>query len=174
MCGIIQTEYDRYRDENSEEEQPVRNITHDEGYDIYYHSYWLPKCPSLKPGINLSFFDNAVNMGPTGATYVLQHALGIDVDGIWGPNTDAAVAAITDVPAFIEKFAAARLAAYRFMEGWPYFHNGWTARTNTIEAASIKMATAPVGLKLAVPLLPYVASQKVMDMHLRMPIRVAA
>lgn len=63
MCGIIQVEYDAYRKSLSEPAQSVRLISQAEGYAIYQANYWQPHCPQLQAGLDLSFFDSAVNMG---------------------------------------------------------------------------------------------------------------
>ena len=46
------------------------------------------------PGVEFCLRDSAFNRGPTGASRILQRAVGADEDGIVGPNTRAATAAI--------------------------------------------------------------------------------
>src|ERR1700728_3806781 len=84
MHGIIQREYDRYRKSKGLPLQWVKNISVDEQNEIYWTEYWLPHCPDLPPGLDLSFFNIAVNGGPTRATHLLQRALGVGDDGICG------------------------------------------------------------------------------------------
>jgi lysozyme family protein len=140
MCGIIQSEYDIYRQANGLPLQPVMNISLAEGTTIYRNSYWIPRCPTLAPGIDLSFFDMCVNAGPFGATKVLQDALQCGVDGQWGPITQNAVDGITSSQVFINAFAAARKNYYRQLNGFPYFGNGWFNRVDSICASSLAMA----------------------------------
>lgn len=52
-------------------------------------STWSAK--SLDPGIEFFLRDSAINRGPTGAAYILQHALGVNVDGRVGPVTRGAL-----------------------------------------------------------------------------------
>jgi lysozyme family protein len=139
MDGLIQVEYDRYRAQKGEPRRDVRQCTEDEGDDIYYHKYWLPYCPELPPGLDLSFFDAEVNEGSHGVE-ILQHALGISVDGKWGPQTDAAVKGIKNVSAVIRAFTERRTLMYRGFGGFTRFGKDWERRTSEIGAASLQMA----------------------------------
>ena len=151
MEGVIQTEYDRYREGRGLPVQDVRLITRAEGADIYTNSYWLPRSPGLPAGFDLSWFDTDVNCGPGGATRILQSALGVASDGQWGPITQAAVDAIADVAAAIRAFTAAREAYYRRLSGWQYFGPGWIHRAVAINQDSLSMLTNLRGLRIARP-----------------------
>jgi lysozyme family protein len=144
MCGIIQREYDTYRKSKGLPVQDVSKISRDEGADIYYNSYWLPECPKLPPGLDMQFFDEAVNGGPSAATRLLQLALGITPDGEWGSQTDAAVKAITNPKVVVDAFTAKRAAWYRKLRGYPYFGADWERRTSEIGAESDKMVLTGV------------------------------
>lgn len=62
--GIIQTEYDAYRDSKQMARQSVRQITMGEARDIYRNKYWFPSLADQKPWpVCLVFFDTAVNQG---------------------------------------------------------------------------------------------------------------
>lgn len=143
MCGIIQREYDHYRRSKGLPLQDVSKISRDEGADIYYSSYWLPECPKLPAGLDLQFFDEAVNAGPGAATMILQRSLQITADRAWGPQTDAAVKAITTPVGIIKAFTIEREAYYRALSGFKYFGTDWIRRSVKIGADALKMATAP-------------------------------
>ncbi len=140
MCGITQREYDHYRKARGLAVQDVRKISVGEGDDIYDKSYWLPDCPTLPPGLDLCFFDAAVNMGSFEAVKVLQVALGIAADGKWGAKTDGAVKAIDDVASAIRAFTLRRRAVYREMRGFQYFGTDWLRRAQEIGAQALTMA----------------------------------
>lgn len=62
--GIIQSEYDLYRELHKIPKQSVRAITQTEVDTIYIQNYWAPiKGERLSPWLNLVMFDTAVNMG---------------------------------------------------------------------------------------------------------------
>ena len=140
MEGIIQREYDRYRSAHNLPHQWVKNISTDEMHDIYFGEYWLPHCPVLPAGLDLSFFDLCVNGGPMRATHTLQVALGIHADGQWGPQTAGAVKTIKDIEIAIRAYSTERERFYRSLTNFKYFGRDWIGRTERCEVASVKMA----------------------------------
>jgi lysozyme family protein len=134
-----QGEYDAYRNALGEPEQDVELITRSEGQAIYLANYWRPHGPQLPIALDLSFFDSSVNMGPGQATEILQFALDIGVDGIWGPQTAGAVAGIGDVDGVINAFTAQREAVYRSLSTFQYFGADWIRRASEIGDESIQM-----------------------------------
>jgi lysozyme family protein len=140
FMGIIQREYDIWRKHQGLPVRDVRQLTEDEGHAIYQANYWLPECPKLPPGMDMQFFDEAVNTGSSEATKVLQHVLGIEADGMWGAATDEAVANISDAAVSVRAFTARRLAVYEQMRGFQYFGKDWTRRTAEIGRAALGMA----------------------------------
>lgn len=141
MCGITQREYDTWRKQQGLPTRDVRKLTEYEGDVIYHASYWLPECPQLPPGLDMQYFDEAVNTGSTEATKVLQHILGITADGEWGAETDEAVANIADPAEMARAFTARRLAVYHEMRGFQYFGKDWTRRTQEIGKAALEMTS---------------------------------
>lgn len=140
--GIIAREYDLWRKGHSLPTQDVRKMTKEEGEAIYRVSYWMPHSPVLPPGLDLQYFDTAVNMGTTEAIKILQYALGVPSDGDWGPQTSAAVTLATnDLKAHIENFTLRRQAVYRQLSGFPYFGTDWLRRAAEIGAQALKMAS---------------------------------
>lgn len=140
MKGIIQREYDAYRSAHGLPHQWVKNISEDEVTDIYFRSYWLPHCPDLPIGLDLSFFDLCVNGGPMQATHTLQQALDITADGRWGPLTALAVSGAShDVVDSIQSYASWREKFYRSLKTFRYFGTDWIGRTHRCAAASIAM-----------------------------------
>lgn len=137
--GIIQREYDRYRRAKGLPLQSDFLMSDDEVREIYWTEYWLPHCPSLRPGVDLSFFDNCVNEGPHRATVLLQRALHVKDDGVWGPATQKAVDTAVNSVALIKEFSDWRARFYRSLGTFQYFGKGWLARVNYIESASLKM-----------------------------------
>ncbi len=144
MHGIIQREYDRYRRSKGLPLQWVKNISVDEQNEIYWTEYWLPHCPLLPVGLDLSFFNIAINAGPGEATRLLQEALALTIDGNWGPKTNAAVVGIepSDVPHMIQSFATDEENWYRHLSKFKYFGKDWIGRAQRCETLSLKMFAA--------------------------------
>lgn len=147
MCGILQREYDHYRKMHGILTQPVNLISKAEGYWIYEYWYWLPHAPVLPSGLDLSFFDSCVNEGSTEAIKILQVALSVENDGIWGPETAAAVSRLPTAAA-VNLFAARRTAVYEeIVQASPnqrVFLDDWLRRTKEIKEASLEMTNATV------------------------------
>lgn len=146
MHGVIQREYDKYRKSKGLPSQWVKKISVDEQNEIYWTEYWLPHCPLLPVGLDLSFFNIAVNGGQGEATRLLQEALAVKIDGNWGPVTNAAVVGIksAEVPLMIQSFATDEEHWYEHLSKFQYFGNGWLGRARRCEALSLKMASNPL------------------------------
>ena len=136
QCGITQETYDQYRLFKGQAMQSVQQSTQAEGYDIYYNDYWLPHCPLLPVGLDLCEFDANVNQGVGEGIRILQVALSVPDDGIWGPITQAAVSNITNVVTVIEKFTSRREAVYQQTRNFNYFGTDWMRRAEEIGAAA--------------------------------------
>lgn len=137
MCGITQREYSAWRLRHALPSQHVRLLSREEGIAIY-RGYWLPYCPMLPRGLDLQLFDESVNAGLHAAIEILQDALGIASDGVWGPQTAKAVA-ITNVEQLVQRYTICRHARYRRTRGYEYFHVDWDRRCNEIGAAALVM-----------------------------------
>jgi lysozyme family protein len=92
--GITQHTYDTYRLNRRLPAASVRDIQDQEVRDIYESMYWVPAhCSMMSLALGECHFDWAVNHGVHGALKTLQEVLGIEADGVWGPNTEAALLA---------------------------------------------------------------------------------
>jgi len=106
----------------------MRELPLDLAKTVYLDRYWRPiRADDLPPGVRYLMFDAAVNSGHRQATLWLQRALGVEADGIIGPQTLAAAYA-QDMRTLKLGLLAQRL---RFMTGltnWPAFSRGWARR----------------------------------------------
>lgn len=95
---------------------------------IYQVRYFNASNANLCPaGVDLMVFDEAVNQGVGRAITSLQAALGVPVDGAFGPHTALALRD-ADPHALIDAIAANREAHYRALPTFPHFGRGWLAR----------------------------------------------
>lgn len=95
---------------------------------IYLEKYWKPiRADDLPPGVRYATFDAAVNSGPAQATRWLQRALGVEADGVIGPQTLAAAYA-QDANALRMRMLAQRLRFMTVLGNWPSFSRGWARR----------------------------------------------
>ena len=110
--------------------------------DIYFARYWTPAhCAELSPALAFFHFDAAVNHGVTGAMRLMQRAVGSEPDGEIGPNTRAAIAALS-VGRVLQRYAEARRARYRALHHFWRFGRGWLARVDTTLARANRAIAA--------------------------------
>lgn len=101
MKGVTQATYDAWRTGNKVPTRPVKEIEEDELHAIYYQRYWIAaQCDKLSWPLSMLHFDCAVNTGVKRAIEIMQEALGVNDDGIWGAKTAEAVRFANDVALF--------------------------------------------------------------------------
>ncbi|TIW11303.1 MAG: N-acetylmuramidase [Mesorhizobium sp.] len=144
--GITQRVYDAYRRGKGLGTRSVQQISNQEIADIYDRQYWdAVKGDELPAGIDYVLFDGAVNSGPKQSILWLQRALGPlykgRVDGTMGLTTIAAVNAVNDLDALVDRICDQRLAFMRRLRTWKTFGRGWSARVAEVRAIGHAWAT---------------------------------
>ncbi len=108
----------------------LKSISDSEVRAIYEAKYWRPAgCPLMPPPLAFFHFDAAVNHGVSGATKMLQEALGVDVDGEIGPETRGKYMAMP-VLKILSLYAAIRRKRYRALPHFWRFGKGWLRRVD--------------------------------------------
>lgn len=109
----------------------IKNLTLDQAKEIYKRDFWdAMKADYIPDGaIRLDIFDMAVNSGLKTCTKLLQRSLGVNDDGVLGPDT---LAALHDLKwtsdELRSKFNANRLLFYTSLSTWKTYGKGWTKR----------------------------------------------
>lgn len=117
----------------------VKTLTRDEAREIYRANYWNAlNCDALPAGADLAVFDFGVNAGTGRSARLLQRLVGVNADGVVGPDTVAAVRS-RDAAGIVRDFAEGRLDFYRGLEHWPTFGRGWSERTRAVTRAALGM-----------------------------------
>lgn len=141
--GIEQREWDGFCKLHGMSESDVWNMPQILCNEIYQTSYWNPYCDVLQAGLDLMFFDTAVNEGPREAVIFLQRALKLTADGHFGVVTASTVKAITDVKTMISLLSAERAAHYNgIVQVHPRlkkYLRGWMNRNRDCLATAQKM-----------------------------------
>lgn len=148
--GVIQEEYDRFRDKKGLPRQSVRHISKAEAQEIYKMEYWdATRCGDLHPAVANCLFDADVNSGDRRGVRWLQEAINtlnkseaVKVDGECGPLTIAAANALSP-PQLIDEMLNLRLAFLHVAKNsktgealWPIFGRGWQKRINGVRKQS--------------------------------------
>lgn len=91
--GVTQKAFDSYAIKKGFNPKSVKDISQDEVGRFYYDEYYtMPKLNTIPyQSVKGILFDYAVNSGPQKAVKDLQKEVGIEVDGVLGPKTLAAV-----------------------------------------------------------------------------------
>lgn len=112
--GVSQAAWSRIRFKPEFEGFPsdVRNLTFDNALVIYKLVYFPLICDDLPLSVGLIVFDAEVNAG--NGVKMLQRALKVTDDGIWGPVSQSALRlALRDTPSLVEEVLWQRLKYYR-------------------------------------------------------------
>ncbi|TPJ97636.1 N-acetylmuramidase [Mesorhizobium sp. B2-5-9] len=144
--GVTQRVYDGYRKSKGLTPRSVKGITSQEVADVYHRQYWMAvKGDDLPAGVDYVVFDGAVNSGPGQSIKWLQRALGPlykgGIDGIMGVGTIAAVNAVNNHDALIDRICDQRLNFLRHLKTWPVFGNGWSSRVSEVRSIGKAWAT---------------------------------
>lgn len=106
----------------------IKNLDKDDAKEIYERDYWIPcSCDKLPGPIALLVFDTAVNMGKNRAIEILQESVGVNTDGIIGPNTLKSVQSI-DVKDLAVEYCSRKMKVYTSLSGWVKYGFGWSRR----------------------------------------------
>jgi lysozyme family protein len=152
--GIIQREWDKYLITHPGLPSDVWKAPDADIRTIYHDSYWMPHCPALPAGLDLVYFDFAVNAGPKQAIKTLQKALGCTVDGIWGPQTSTTVLAWEgrNILSVINEFCDERENFYKGLAQFSRYGKGWTSRNEACRKEALSMIGTHVSSPQANPL----------------------
>lgn len=109
----------------------IVNLTEDQAKAIYKSDYWDKLyLDTADPALALIVFDAAVNNGVGEATKFLQTGLGVTADGVFGSESQAALAAVTGdkVSGAIADTHGARIFMMAGLSTWSKFGKGWSKR----------------------------------------------
>lgn len=117
----------------------IRNLTREGAIAIYERDYWTTVHGNDLPWpLCLFVFDHAINAGPGQALRELQQVCGAQVDGQWGPQTQAAVGAAAKQSLFelCRSYDVARVKYYLGLATAPTFGVGWCGRVAAVALAA--------------------------------------
>lgn len=115
----------------------LKALTSERAATIYRARYWrAARCGELPTGLDLMVFDAAVNMGPGTAVRLLQTAVGVAADGVFGPRTLTAVD-LRPAEQTIGEVSRLRVERCRTLAGFTVFGAGWLNRVRAGEALAL-------------------------------------
>lgn len=123
----------------------IANLTEAQAQQIYKSDYWDKLfLDTADPALALIAFDAAVNNGVGAATKWLQAALGVTADGIFGPQSQAALKACTGTKAqaALTEMHAQRINMMAGLSTWSTFGLGWSRRLASLPYQAAGMGSA--------------------------------
>ena len=106
----------------------IANLTVDEAREIYLTDFWQRyQCDKMPKNMALAFFDLEVDSGPITAIDLLQKSCGVQVDGILGPETLAAI-----LPSTLTALMTNRILFLMQLNSFEIFGKGWLNRINNL------------------------------------------
>lgn len=122
---------------NSYPNEDIKNLTLDRAKQIYKRDYWdKAKCDQLPDVLRFHVFDVSVNSGVSRGIKTLQQALGVNADGLIGPQTIGA-AKSQDPNEVLLRFYSFRISFYTSLSTFSTFGKGWMNRV----AGNLKIGT---------------------------------
>lgn len=106
----------------------IKNLTLEQAKAIYWSDYWTKaKCEQLPDSLAVQFFDAIINHGISGASKILQRAIGVKDDGIIGNVTLTKIKSLDEFT-LCARFLAQRLSDMTTYDKWPENSRGWSRR----------------------------------------------
>jgi len=138
MLGVTQYNWEQHVGHQVTHDD-MRALTPADVEPLYKKRYWdAVRADELPSGIDYLIFDMGVNSGPGRSIMLLQAALGVSVDGGFGPITMAALQAIDPVT-LIERFSAEKVAFYRGLDDFKTYGTGWLNRVADVKVKASAM-----------------------------------
>ena len=106
----------------------IQALTREQAAAIYRRDYWdAVRGDALPEALAVAVFDAAVNLGVSRAIKMLQRALDVRDDGVFGPKTLKAAQKATGTLT-LGRLLTERVLYYTQLPTWSRFGAGWTAR----------------------------------------------
>jgi len=138
MLGCTQANWEAYINRKVTQDD-MKKLTKDDVKPLYKKNYWdAVKGDELPNGVDYAAFDFAINAGPSAARKMIQRALGVTADGVFGPKTMAAIQS-ADAKDLMKKFSNEKIVFYKNLSNFKVYGNGWLKRVEDVQAVADKM-----------------------------------
>lgn len=126
--------------------QDVRSMPKSVAQEIYKKKYWdALNGDQLPAGLDYTVFDYGVNSGIGRAGRILRQCIGM-AGADWHVTPDVIARIALDkryIAELIREINSERVHFLEHLSTWATFGRGWLARVNSVEQASLHMATTP-------------------------------
>lgn len=137
--GVTQRTFSAWLAANHQEDRDVITMTDAENRSLGFVIYWKgAHCEDCPERSGCMHYDAAFAHGQANAMHLLQRALGVEVDGVYGPETERALSRANDLELLAGYFAARKAFYDRILFSDPsqqVFYQGWMNRLRDLKAA---------------------------------------
>lgn len=138
MLGCTQANWENYIGRKVTHDE-MRRLTKDDVKPLYKKSYWDSVMGDvLCAGLDYAAFDFAINAGPLASRKLIQRALGVSDDGIFGKQTLKAIKESNGAD-LIEKFSIEKEKYYRSLKTFPIYGKGWLRRIADVKHSATQL-----------------------------------
>ena len=138
MLGCTQANWEKYIGKKVTHDE-MRRLTKDDVKPLYKKNYWDSVMgDTLCAGLDYGAFDFAINAGPQTSRKLIQRALGVADDGIFGKQTLKAIKESNGAD-LIEKFSIEKEKYYRSLKTFPIYGKGWLRRIADVKHSATQL-----------------------------------
>jgi lysozyme family protein len=138
MLGCTQANWENYIGKKVTQEE-MKQLRPDDVKPLYKRDYFdAVKGDELPIGVDYAAFDFAINAGPNASRKLIQTALGVTADGVFGPATLNAIQKV-DGEELLKKFTEAKIKFYQNLSNFNVYGVGWLKRCGDVQLIALKM-----------------------------------
>ena len=138
MLGCTQVNWEAYVGHQVTQDD-MKKLTKDDVKPLYKKNYWDAVSGDLLPsGLDYAAFDFAINAGSSASRKMVQIAVGVNNDGVFGPATLKAIQN-ADAKDVLARFTAAKIKFYQSLSNFNVYGKGWLKRCADVQQIANEM-----------------------------------
>ena len=138
MLGCTQANWEAYVGHQVTQDD-MKKLTKDDVKPLYKKNYWDAVMGDLLPsGLDYAAFDFAINAGSNASRKMVQIAVGVNNDGIFGPATLKAIQN-ADAKDVLGRFTSAKIKFYQSLSNFDVYGKGWLKRCADVQQIANEM-----------------------------------
>ena len=138
MLGCTQANWESYIGKKVTQDD-MKKLTKDDIKPLYKKNYFDAVMGDLLPsGLDYAAFDFAINAGSNASRKMVQIAVGVNNDGIFGPATLKAIQN-ADAKDVLGRFTSAKIKFYQSLSNFEVYGKGWLKRCADVQQIDNEM-----------------------------------
>ena len=138
MLGCTQANWEAYVGHQVTQDD-MKKLTKDDVKPLYKKNYWDAVMGDLLlSGLDYAAFDFAINAGSNASRKMVQIAVGVNNDGIFGPATLKAIQN-ADAKDVLGRFTSAKIKFYQSLSNFEVYGKGWLKRCADVQQIANEM-----------------------------------